>query len=176
MKYGRFDAAAAVCNGKIYICGGIGDGYASLKSVECFDPESGVWTELADMPTPRFQHSLVCYRNKLVVIGGADGRRRGPTTVLELDPLEENGQWKELSPFTSPISKPVGVVLGREIFAIGWYNTTDRSTSVYIFNGINWRVGPSSPLNYCLPSCAVLVPPELADRLSSYPNDLKINK
>ena len=163
MKYGRCDAAAAVCNGKIYICGGYGYG-VDLKSVECFDPESGVWTELTDMPTPRCFHSLVCYRNKLVVIGGWDGKQE-TTTVLELDPLDENGQWKELSPLLSPISVFVGVVLGREIFAID-------SDKVQIFDGINWRVGSSPSI---IPDylSAVLVPQEFADRLSSYPVDLK---
>ena len=171
MKYGRSDVSAAVCNRKIYICGGIGDdGYARLKSVECFDPESGVWTELTDMPTPRYDHSFVCYRNKLVVIGGWDGEGK-TTTVLELDSFEENGQWKELSPLTSPSFVSVAAVLGREIITIGWDN--DRDTDVEIFNGINWRVSPSFPLalEYYLPPSAVLVPQEFADRLSSYPVD-----
>ena len=169
MKYVRGWAAAAVCNRKIYICGGEGDDYVDLKSVECFDPESGVWTELTDMPTPRVEHSLVCYRNKLVVIGGWDEKQR-TTTVLELDPHEKNGQWKELSPllYTSFVS--VAAVLGREIFAI-----SRKSDKVQIFNGINWRVGPSFPLPPIFPflPSAVLVPQEFADRLSSYPVDLK---
>ena len=172
MKYGRCRAAAAVCNGKIYICGGWrDDGYIYIlfekKSVECFDPESGVWTELTDMPTPRSDHSLVCYRNKLVVIGGWDGKEK-TTTVLELDPHEKNGQWKELSPLLYTSS--VAAVLGREIITI-----SQSSDKVQIFNGINWRVGPSFPLSPIFPSSssAVLVPQEFADRLCSYPNDLK---
>ena len=171
MKYARYCAAAAVCNGKIYICGGMGDKWVDMKSVECFDPESGVWTELTDMPRPPTYHSLVCYRNKLVVLGGVDGKE-WPTTVLELDPLEKNGQWKELSPLTSPSFVSVAAVLGREIFTIGW-DTTSDSPDVEIFDGINWRVGPSFPLKYCLPPSAVLIPQEFAYRLSSYPNDLK---
>lgn len=77
--------------------------------MECFDPESGVWTEL-NMPAPRYRHSLVSYGNQLILMGGKDERH--PSSVWKLDPLEENRKWKELPSLNSSCFYPGGVVLG----------------------------------------------------------------
>lgn len=70
MKYARSDAAATVWKNKIVVCGGVGADDQILSTVECFDPKRGVWTELTAMPVPLWEHALVTYGNKLVVMGG----------------------------------------------------------------------------------------------------------
>lgn len=71
MKYARHHAAATVWNGKIIVCGGrLRE--MRYKSVECFDPENGVWTELPDLPIPLSSVSIVSYDDRLIVLGGFD--------------------------------------------------------------------------------------------------------
>lgn len=49
MKCSRSHAAATVWKGKIIVCGGISGRNDILNSMECFDPESGVWSMLNDL-------------------------------------------------------------------------------------------------------------------------------
>lgn len=167
MKYSRAQAAATVGNGKIYVCGGREGFHARLASVECFDPKSGVWTELTEMPTPLAGHSLVFYRTKLVLMGGRDDDDRCTAAVLKLDPLKENGQWKKLRPMNNPCSDFTGIVLDREIITI---DGKSAPLQVEVYDGKKWQYKLSFPPETC--SSAVLIPPELGDRLCLYTEDI----
>lgn len=165
MKYPRTRAAATVWNEKIFISGGKGTGYLCefLKSVECFDPESGVWTELADMPAPLHDHCLLTWRNKLVIMGGCFGAIC-TTAVAELDLIQENGKWKpgEKNPDVPMLG---GVVLDGEIYALGGLDEMlVAKRRVEIFDGERWRWAQSLPYvwehSYC-----IIIPQHLADLL-----------
>lgn len=167
IKYARFDAAAAVCNGKIYVCGGQNNSLEPLRNVECFDPKSGIWTDLVEIPALFTACSLVSYRNKLIIMGGRDdeGYLFGS---LELDPLEENGQWKEFPSMTILCSIRGAIVLDREIFAFGTHYAL-RDLQVEIFDGRKWVTGPAFPLK-CLSLSTVLIPQDFAERLCDFKN------
>lgn len=111
-----------VHNGKFCISGGHGYG-TDLKSVECFDPESGVWTELTDMPTSLHSQSLISYENKLILVGGINGTSSA-NTVLELSNLEENGTWKALPSMKDCRFDFSAAVLDNEVFVMGGWNGT----------------------------------------------------
>lgn len=144
MKYRRSQAAAEVWNGKFIVCGGREDKNV-LSTVECFDPESGVWTEMLDMPTPRSGHSLISYSDKLLLIGGYDGKM-WLNSVLELSNLKEIGDWNELSPMEHRRSYFTATVLGSELYIIGGRNETCNGLdNSEIFNGKDWRTGPVVP-------------------------------
>lgn len=161
MENPRSHAAAAVHSGKLIVCGGW-NGIDHLRNVECFDPESGIWTKMNDMPTPRWHHSLVSYGNKLILMGGHDDRRMA-NTVLELSNLEEKGTWTELPPMKSSRSNFCARSLANEIVVIGGWNQAE----VEIFDGESWRDGPPLPHEYWDMSC-VVIPQPLADILCNY--------
>ena len=162
MKYARAGASAAIWNGKVIICGGSDGCDEILNTVECFDPESSQWTLLTDMPTPLFGHSLVSYKNKLVVMGGQNGIT-ALDSVMVLDSLD--GNWQQLPSMKYPRMKFFAITLGSEIFAIGG----NEKGQVEIFDGKEWRDGPCLPGNWEYPNCTI-VPENLTDLLCRHKN------
>ena len=61
-------AASAVLDGKIYVAGGLYN-----NSVEMYNPQTGKWSLVASMNTPRCNFDMVSYNGKLYAIGGFDG-------------------------------------------------------------------------------------------------------
>ena len=155
MNQPRTKAAAVVWKGKIIICGGLRKDNDLLKSVECYDPESGVWSEFDEMPTPRINHSLISHESKLILLGGFNGKE-AVASVLELEnPLEGNGRWKQLSTIKISCSWFAGLALDSALFVIGGDN--DRDGKFF---------GPFLPYR-CLHPSAVLIPQHFVDLLSS---------
>ena len=167
MNYPRSRAAAAVWNGKFIVCGGR-DGSNPLKSVECFNPESGVWSELNDMPTPCNSHCLAPYGNNLILMGGKDERLHHDS-VFEVSHLVGQGSWKELSPMKYFRSQFAVAILDGEIFVIGGFDRAYMDKTE-IFAGGSWRDGPA--LHYpCYAMSSVVIPPELANVLLNFTDD-----
>lgn len=137
-----------------------------LKSVECFDPANGVWTELGELPTILRSHSALSYGNNLLLMGGS-GSGKAFNSVLK---MEESGQWSELSPMKTPRICFSAEILDNEIFItggeqpfVGWMSSSE------IFDGGSWRDGPSLPCELVdMPS--VVIPQCLADALCNYKN------
>ena len=64
----RYPGVAALDN-KMYVTGG----YAGqpMSSVDCYDPDTNTWSQVANMNISRHSHSLVSLHGKLYAIGGA---------------------------------------------------------------------------------------------------------
>ena len=73
--------AAAVANGKLYVCGGF-DGMRDCSSLEVFDPKSNCWTQMLNMDIGRSYLALVAAGNAVYAIGGQDRQRDGPRAHL----------------------------------------------------------------------------------------------
>ena len=58
----------AALNNKIYVTGG-SDGQ-SMSSVDCYDPDTNTWSQVANMNIARDGHSLVSLHGRLYAIGG----------------------------------------------------------------------------------------------------------
>ncbi|MDD5434240.1 MAG: kelch repeat-containing protein [Nitrospira sp.] len=102
--------ASVVLNNRIYVLGGHHPEATKggpmtdpgFSFCEVFDPEEGVWTEIAAMPTPRFAFSAVVLNNKILAIGGAGLRNDGFKNfdiVESYDPSAD--EWTNAG-FTSP--------------------------------------------------------------------------
>jgi len=64
------NAAAGVINGIIYVVGGSTPSGQPLNTVQAYNPATDSWTEMAPMPTARFQLSSGVIGNLLYAVGG----------------------------------------------------------------------------------------------------------
>ena len=67
----RWPGVAAL-DKKIYVIGGMDEDYESLSSVDCYDPNTNTWSQMANMNIARAAYSLVSLHGRLYAIGGAD--------------------------------------------------------------------------------------------------------
>ena len=65
----RYKTAVAALDNKIYVTGGMGS-YQTLSSVNCYDPDTNTWSQMANMNIARSGHSLVSLQGRLYAIGG----------------------------------------------------------------------------------------------------------
>lgn len=160
MKYGRYNAAAASYHRKIVICGGTNKAGEVLDSVECFDTESGVWSELSRMIEPLCSHSLVFYKNMLILMGGMEGDDSvSQSYVYSLYLPEDLGHWGVLPPMKYRRHHFGAIVFGNDIYAIGGHGRyIEHLTQVEIFNGTSWRNGPILPFDNSAHSTVLIVP------------------
>jgi N-acetylneuraminic acid mutarotase len=62
--------SSAVANGKIYAIGGLDSAWATLKTVEVYDPVSNAWTTGPALRSSRGLHASVTVNGTIYVIGG----------------------------------------------------------------------------------------------------------
>ena len=68
----RYHPGVAALDNRIYVTGGYGEDYQPMSSVNCYDPDTNTWSQLANMNNARWNHSLVSLQGRLYAIGGND--------------------------------------------------------------------------------------------------------
>ena len=83
----RWPAVAALDN-KIYVTGGEnGTGFGNaIDSVDCYDPDTNSWSQVANMKFARKGHAMVSLHGRLYAIGGG-----GVNSIEVFDP--DNNTW-----------------------------------------------------------------------------------
>ena len=119
--------AMVSANGKLYVAGGYYRGQP-LKSVECFDPMTRVWTTIAPMNEARDNLGLAVLGDKLYAIGGSVPPGQCLSSVECLDLSIPNGQWTPVASMTMPRNGFGIVVAGGKIYAIGGWSTAARNS------------------------------------------------
>lgn len=124
----------------------------SVSLVRIFDPETGKWSALPDLPAPRSSHDAWISGDKVYVVGGWEMKGEGNSntwhkTVEVLDLSEEEPAWTSIEqPF---IRRALAIaILGDELFCMGGLdNGGDTSDEVDILNltTMEWREGPLLP-------------------------------
>ena len=66
----RWCPGIAAIDNKIYVTGGMDDDCQPMSSVDCYDPDTNTWSQVADMNMARRGHSLVSLHGRLYAIGG----------------------------------------------------------------------------------------------------------
>lgn len=115
---GRLASAAVTVAGKIYILGGYsvaenGD-EVSNPEVFVFDPASGEYQQLADMPTPVDDMLAVPYQNRFIYLisGWHD---EGNVSIVQMFDTQ-TGAWTEATPFPgTPVFGHAGGIAGNSI-------------------------------------------------------------
>ncbi len=110
----RGSCGTVVYKGKIYMVGGIIDGHHSglVAWFDCYDPRTGEWEVLPDMPHPRDHFPAVIVEDKLYAVGGRDTTPPSPdffaATIREVDCYDfANKKWTTLDELL-----PIGTAAG----------------------------------------------------------------
>ncbi|XP_050444142.1 kelch-like protein 28 [Adelges cooleyi] len=136
----------AVCTYKqyIYVVGGYDDSnHNCLTSVEYYDTNSKVWTEITEpMLTARALCSAVVFNNKLYVFGGRTERYCSSLATVEYYDFEKK-RWKQLDPmpvcnFSMSISR-----IDNVIYLIGGSNACRRRVFKFDLQHFKWNEMPN---------------------------------
>ncbi|HUF10630.1 MAG TPA: kelch repeat-containing protein [Rhodothermales bacterium] len=128
----RHFLAAAATDSQVFAIGGIGNESAgdSLDlhpTVEVFNIDSGDWSRVADLPTPRNRFAAVAFDGLVYAIGGLYAN--GNTGVVEVyNPATDI--WETRRPMPTPRHGHAATVIGGQILVVGGYSNTEDPTSV----------------------------------------------
>jgi N-acetylneuraminic acid mutarotase len=114
-------------NGKVYVMGGDtgdGPGQRQLASAEVFDPATGAWSAIADMPTPRNSMGAAVLEGKVYVMGGFDGSFILNSTEA-FDPA--TGSWAAVAEMSVARHWPAAAALNGRVYAVGGDNAVDAA-------------------------------------------------
>lgn len=152
----RSHCAAAVHHDRIYVFGGGGEGFAALKTAECYDPKTDRWSPIAPMPTARSGIVAVNFQRRLYVMGGGfkkpDGTFQFLTVVEIYDP--ENDTWTKGPDLQRRHDAPAATVMGGRIYLVGGHlpdtpggPLTDPAFDFFeVFDVVNGRWLELSPM------------------------------
>jgi N-acetylneuraminic acid mutarotase len=164
------DTAANVLGNKIIVTGGCSvhqicppgnDTFCFCgeltNKTEAFNPLTGQWTTLADMPRQRYRHAAVASENRLYVFGGRDV---DDNIIEEVDVYDATfDKWVTLTvTWPNATSDLTAVLIGTVIYASGGY-TLDygavNTTATYDTEdaGATWNYGSVSPMHYARGDC-----------------------
>ena len=118
---GRGAGGIATYNGKIYVAGGLHDGVA-VPWFDVYDPATGTWTQLADMPRAKDHFHAAVVDGKFYAIGGRNIDIDATIDKVDVYDLASGagGAWQ--TPNTAlptPRGGFAAVTLGKEILIIG---------------------------------------------------------
>ena len=116
--------------GKLFAVGGYNPQDGDLSSVECFDPSTRVWSNIAALSTARYCLAVAVLGDKLYAIGGADSQYQPLSSVECLDLSVPNSQWTTVAPMTTPRCGMGAVVTCGKIYIAGG----DGSSSIECFD------------------------------------------
>jgi serine/threonine protein kinase/N-acetylneuraminic acid mutarotase len=94
---------------------------------ERFDPQSGQWTKLVDMPTPRGSYGAAFIDGRIVALGGEE-----PTQVLATAEMYDiaEGKWIALPPMPTARHGEAVAAVGNTVYAIGGANRPTHEGAV----------------------------------------------
>ncbi|CQD21609.1 protein kinase [Mycobacterium lentiflavum] len=88
-------------------------------ALERFDPQSGQWTKLVGMPTPRGSYGATYIDGRILAVGGEEPTR--VLNVVEMYDISE-GKWSTLPPMPTPRHAEVVATVGNTVYVIGGAN------------------------------------------------------
>jgi len=124
MQAARSHFAVAVHGGRVYVFGGGGADFASLDSVEAYDPAADRWEACAPLPAPRSGIAAAALGGRVYVMGGGfklpDGSFDFKSVVEAYDPAAD--RWAAAPPLKHRHDAPAALALGTEVYLFGGHH------------------------------------------------------
>jgi len=76
-------AACVMQNGHVFVCGGVNEDEQFLVTCEEYDPATGTWSILPDMPVVMIHHTCTLTKDGTIFIAGGDARPIGATMMYD---------------------------------------------------------------------------------------------
>jgi N-acetylneuraminic acid mutarotase len=155
MSTQRRSACAVALDDKIFVFGG----YCSvtqeaLRSAECFDVTTKVWSPIADLPAARDEAAAIVDRTtgRMFVLGGDDAEGQVVNSVFEY--MRATNTWVEASwTLPAPRKNFAAHLVDGKLVVIGGHNKSGSALSSCIFTqfddpacGEHWESLPSLPV------------------------------
>jgi len=147
--------SAAVCNGKIFLIGGLekkaGPYYdTDSNKNEMYDPSNNTWTEKAPLPSPRQTAAVMTFENKIYVISGKikyDDR----SDVFVYDPETDTWQTRTPMPETRFISG-AAVVKDKIVVITGVDGRNCKESKIFAYEPLkdSWHDLGKGPRDFML--------------------------
>ncbi|TVP98453.1 MAG: hypothetical protein EA381_12555 [Planctomycetaceae bacterium] len=121
----------------------------SVDSVACFDPATGLWSDLPPLPEPRSSFDAVVMGDQLYVVGGwgmaGQARRVWHETAWRMDLSKETKEWAAIA--TAPFERRALALAAHDgkFYAIGGISSGDETsleTDIYDPVADAWISGP----------------------------------
>jgi len=124
LQIARSHPGVASFRGKIYVIGGGGPGFESLRDVEIFDPKVNQWEKGKEMPTARSGMATFQLGGKIYVVGGGykqpNGKFKFLRTVEIYDPHSD--QWEKGIDMLQPHDYPAFSFLEGCMYILGGHH------------------------------------------------------
>ena len=151
----RHSHGAAVCQGSLYLIGGVSGSISSLPHVCRFCPVSNKWNcDVTNLPHPVSCSAVVLLQNKLFVIGGKDSCNTTLRKTQCYDPLLN--QWDCMSDMNYPRDNHCATVLNDCIYVISGDKCNFRSCELYDSSTNKWFTLPEMTLPRQQPAAQAL--------------------
>jgi N-acetylneuraminic acid mutarotase len=94
---------------------------------ERFNPASGTWDKLANMPTPRGSYGAAFVDGRIVAVGGEE-----PTRVLATVEIYDvsTGKWATVAPINTPVHGQVVAAVGSTVYCMGGADRPTHESAV----------------------------------------------
>ncbi len=102
---------------------------------ERFDPESGNWEKLTDMPTPRGSYGAAFIDGRIVAVGGEEPTRVLPT--VEMYDIS-TGKWSTQAPINTPVHGLVVAGVDLTVYCIGGADRPTHEGPVAIVEALDF--------------------------------------
>jgi len=149
------DDVVANYDGKIYVVGG-SDGYEPLSSANVFDPATGSWSAIADLPEPLSAASGQFVGATLYVTGGWNWI--GDTSQHTYAYNPGTNTWTQVADLPAAVAAAPSAVVDGNLYVVGGCTTgscTPLSSAVYSYDPGNnsWNAAPAYPTKVAFGAC-----------------------
>ena len=137
----RSENRGVVIGNTFYIPGGWG-GESVLES---YDPVTGAWARLADLPNGRHHFMTTAYNNQLYLFGGSAANAYSPNNnAWRYDPVSDS--WTEFANLPTPRMGGAAVTLGDAIYIVGGETEGDEQPT-YRYDSVTDSYAELAELN-----------------------------
>lgn len=158
----RFGHGLVVLHGSLYAVGGYGDDGGRVKSVEKYDQENNLWSEVAGLNSVRSALGCAVLNGNIYVAGGYGPTQPNFAGNLKLDTVEKydpaTDTWTQIAKLAQARAHVCCIGYQGKLWAIGGYDGEHASQRVECYDPRTdtWTDGPSLNEKRSVVVCSVV--------------------